>query len=66
LDLAQRFAATEMEAQAAEEARYYMEEAMERHGYLTPRDGVHLFYSYFEGYLDGALLRAARRTARET
>lgn len=65
VDILRRFAETDLEQRAAEEARAYMEDLMERYSLLTPRDGVHLFYSYFDGYLDGALLRAARNAARE-
>lgn len=57
------FAEADVEAQAAEEARAYMEDAMERRN-LLPREGVHLFFSYFDGYRDGVLLRAARRAER--
>ena len=64
VDILRRFAETDLERQAADQARGYMEDTMERHGALTPRDGVHLFFTYFDGYLDGALLRAARRAAR--
>jgi hypothetical protein len=65
VDILRRFAETDLEQQAAQGARGYMEALMERYSRLTPRDGVHLFFSYFDGYLDGALLRAARRAARD-
>jgi hypothetical protein len=63
VDIMRRYAETDLERQAAAESRGYMEDLMERYSLLTPRDGVHLFFSYFDGYLDGALLRAARRAA---
>jgi hypothetical protein len=64
LDLARCDAESELEQEAALEARCYMEDMMERRSSLTPRDGVLLFYSYLDGYLDGALLRAAHRAAQ--
>ncbi|MBF6592089.1 MAG: hypothetical protein IVW57_16390, partial [Ktedonobacterales bacterium] len=64
LDLTRRYAEADIEQLAADEARGYMEDMMERRASLRPRDGVHLFFFYFDGYRDGVLLGAARRTER--
>lgn len=61
--LGEMITAEEIEALAATEARLFMEERMEQYN-LTWRVGVHHFFSFFEGYQDGARLRVTMQQAR--
>lgn len=63
VNLSEAISGEEIEALAATEARLFMEDRMERHN-LTWREGVHHFFSFFEGYKDGARLRVTMQTAR--